>query len=717
MVSRHGHLSAKGIDLSGDVALSWSANATVTGKVTDSLQVESYASRLSPHARRSQCRFNARMTCSHYDDFVSHPAIVSHRRDTIPFVLLNVVDVKKSFGIDDVLTGVTFRVDRREKVALVGRNGTGKTTLLRMITGQMEPDTGSIYLARGAKIGYLKQENPIEGTRTVIEEAEQARSEQLVLRSRLEELELRLEDGPTDAELEEYATLHEHYLEAEGYSAERDLKTVLQRMGFSEDELDKPAASLSGGEKTRLMLARLLLEQPDLLILDEPTNHLDLQATEWLEGWLKGYPGAVLLVSHDRAFLDNVGDKVLELRDGTVKSYPGPFEKYLNLKQEESLAIAELEKKQGREMAKLDEFVRRFMNSERTAQARGRLKMLERMQATAVKSQKADKGMKAGFKVSKRSGDIVLECESLSFHYPNHPELFKNVDWTVMNGERWGVIGENGAGKSTLIKVALSELEATGGRARLGANVSLGYFAQDVVDLDPKQSPLDYLVYDFDLLPADARNLLGRFLFSGDDVFRPIRTLSGGEKNKLVLASLTTLMPNLLILDEPTNHLDMDSREALAEVLKDYKGTLILISHDRWLLRQVTDHTFDLRHDGPRIFAGSYAEYVLKHNRPVVATGAQTSSDSPTTQPTMNPRELSKEIGRMEKVVTDAENNVHNAEEALAALERKLAQLTPKDDVVKLSAQHQMDEAQVAQALAAWEAAITKLEELKSMQG
>ncbi|MFN8221428.1 MAG: ABC-F family ATP-binding cassette domain-containing protein [Fimbriimonadales bacterium] len=630
-------------------------------------------------------------------------------------MLLNVVGLKKSYGVDDILTGVDFRIDRREKVALVGRNGTGKTTMLKIITGQLEPDGGSVNLARGAKIGYLKQEQQVDGTRTVLEEAEQARSEQLRLRARLEELEKRLDAGPTDDELEEYATLHEHYLEAEGYAAERDMRTVLQRMGFSEDELDKPAAKLSGGEKTRLALARLLLEQPDLLILDEPTNHLDLQATEWLENWLRGYPGAVLIVSHDRTFLENLGDKVLELRDGAVKSYPGSFHKFLKLKAEEEAALAELAKKQQHEMAKLDEYVRRFMNSQRTAQARGRLKMLEKMKASAVQVAKADKGMKAGFKAAKRSGDVVLSCEGLSFGYPNHDDLFRNVDWTVRNGERWGVIGENGAGKSTLIKVALGQLEPREGRARLGSNITLGYFAQDVVDLDPSQSPLDHLVYEFDLLPADARNLLGRFLIAGDDVFRPIRTLSGGEKNKLVLASLTTLEPNLLVLDEPTNHLDMDSREALAQVLREYKGTLILISHDRWLLRQVTDHTFDMRRDGVRLYPGSYGEYVASLRRQTqrpVTTAATTQTESPK----LSPRELSKEIGRMEKAVAQAEDEVHAAEEALKALETRLAVVSPSDDIVALTRQHQDAVAKVDATLADWEAKSSTLDELRAQQ-
>ena len=631
-------------------------------------------------------------------------------------VLLTIAGVHKAFGLDIVLDDVTFRIDRREKVALVGRNGTGKTTLLRIITGQMQPDTGTCQVARGANIGYLRQEHAFDEGKSVLEEAEMARKEQVALRARLDILEARLEDHPTAEELDEYATLHEHYIELEGYSAERDLRTVLQRMGFTEEELEKPASQLSGGEKTRLALAQMLLEQPDLLILDEPTNHLDLQATEWLEGWLRSYPGAVLLVSHDREFLHSVGDRVLEMVGGIVKSYPGPFDKYLKLRAEEQARLLEVAKRQDSEIAKLDEFVRRFMNSQRTAQARGRLKMKEKLVASRVVVGPAEKGMKAGFGDAKRSGDLVLECKGLSKSFgPQH--LFSGLDWTVRAGERWGVVGENGSGKSTLIKIILGLIEATDGQSRLGSNVVVGYFAQDTVDLNPDQSPLDYLVYEFDLKPPEARNLLGRFLFSGDDVFRPVKTLSGGEKNKLVLASLTILNPNVLILDEPTNHLDMASREALAEVIREFKGTLVLISHDRWLLEQVTDHTLDMRREGATQYPGSYGEYRRRKATgapmPKVAQNVAVEPEAPK----LSPRELSKEIGRLTKAVEHAEAQIHESEEDLKDLEAHLADLPANADVFALTQQYQHIQDSLKGQMSAWEDLVTQLEELKATQG
>jgi ATP-binding cassette subfamily F protein 3 len=629
-------------------------------------------------------------------------------------VLLSVSAVKKSFGPDHILTGITFRMERREKVALVGRNGTGKSTLLKILTGQLEPDSGAVTFARGAKIGYLRQENPVGAGNTVLEEAEEARKEAIAIKARLEVLERKLEHDPSDEDLEEYATLHEHYLEMEGYSAERDMRTVLQRMGFTDEELEKPASSLSGGEKTRLALARLLLEQPDLLLLDEPTNHLDLQATEWLEGWLRGYPGAVLLVSHDRAFLSNVGDRVLDMRDGAVKSYPGPFDKYLKLRAEEEERQAEVAKRQQQDIAKLDEYVRRFMNSQRTAQARGRQKQMEKLVATAVQAPKNEKGMKAGFKAQKRSGEIVLECEKLSMGFDGIP-LFKDLNWTVRWGDRWGVIGDNGSGKSTLIKGALGLLDTMAGRTKLGNQVSAGYFAQDTVSLNPDQSPLDYLVWEFDLLPAEARNLLGRFLLTGDDVYRPIRTLSGGEKNKLVLASLTTLHPNLLILDEPTNHLDMASREALADVLNQYNGTLILVSHDRWLLSQVTDHTLDIRRSGVISFNGSYQEYRLR-DRPQAARAVEPQKTQHSSGRSLSPRELSKEIARTEKLVAEMEEDIHVSERELAELEATLSSLAPNADVFALTRSHENIKERIAGQMAAWEEKSMRLEEMREAQ-
>ena len=629
-------------------------------------------------------------------------------------MLLSVSNVKKAFGPDEILKGVTFRLDPHERVALVGRNGAGKTTLLKILTGQYGPDSGAVTISRGAKVGYLKQEQPVTLGRSVIEEAQAGTEERLALQIRLRELETIIQgDKATPEDIEEYALVHEHFLESEGYSLERDVRTVLLRMGFEESEFDKQTKSLSGGEKTRLAIARLLLEEPDLLILDEPTNHLDLQATEWLEGWIRAYHGAILLVSHDRTFLEATAQRVLDMTDGQVKAWPGPFQKFLALKKEDEERQAEVSRRQEIEIAKLDEYVRRFMNSQRTAQARGRLKMKDKLVQDKVHAPRNDRQMAGGFGTVSRSGDIVLETKKLTVGF-GETVLIKELDWTARIGERWGVIGENGAGKSSLIQVCMNKLPALSGQARVGSSVVAGYFTQDASDLDPEMSPMDTLTMLDGMQPPDARNLLGRFLISGDDVYRPVRTLSGGEKNKLSLARLTNLNPNLLVLDEPTNHLDMASREALAGILKEFAGTLILISHDRYLLTEVTNNTLDIRRSGAIQYGGSYAEYRESQNKRAKPVAQTVTKVVEKEQPKLSPREVSKAIERLKKEIESAETHVSMKESELVQLENRLANIGPKDDVVTLSKKHHEVQKDVAAAMAAWEAKSLELEEMET---
>lgn len=640
-------------------------------------------------------------------------------------MLLNVTNVHKSFGIDVILEGATFRVERRHKTALVGRNGTGKTTLLKIITGEMSPDEGSVHLAKGSKIGYLRQEQVVTSGSTLREAAESALADNIEAKRRLEELEKILEAGPSDEDLEEYASLHEHLEEAGAYSLENDIVTVLKKMGFTEDEFDRPTTALSGGERTRLGIAQLLLQQPDLLILDEPTNHLDLQAAEWLEGWIRSYPGAVLCVSHDRVFLENTVQNVIDLRNRTTKTYTGGFKSYEKQKAEEDAWQAELASRQQDQIDKLDEFVRRFMNSQRTAQARGRQKLMHRLMDQKVEAPTNERGMAAGFREVTRSGDIVLEAKDLTFGYPDLT-LGRRLNWTVRIGEKWGVIGENGAGKSTLIKTLLGDLNPLAGSIRLGSKVEYGFFDQNAVDLEEDESPLGHIMRECTLEAPQARNLLGRFLFEGDDVFRPIGTLSGGEKNKLVLAELTYLTPNLLVLDEPTNHLDMASRDALVQVLREYKGTLVLISHDRSLLSAVTGAILDVRKSGPVIFPGSYDDYRESLRRKAAPPPKPAPKpmqgvawrQNPTAPPatSLSPRELSKEIGRIEKEASLKEEEVAKLEQEVREVEGRLANLGPQDDVARLSVLHSELQEKIGDSLDEWEALHEKLESLKALQ-
>lgn len=630
-------------------------------------------------------------------------------------MLLSVNAIHKEFAGEVVLESCSFRLDRHEKVALVGRNGAGKTTLIKIITGGMQHDGGSVQWARGATFGYLSQVSLPNTNQTVLEVATEAREKLVKMQQRLRELESQMADHATEDDLEEYSRLQEHFHSEGGYAVENDLKFVLKRLGFEEEEWSKPVSALSGGEKTRLALAKLLLEEPDLLILDEPTNHLDLDAIEWLESWIRGYGGAVLIVSHDRTFLQSVAERVLEIREGTVDAYPGPFDKYLKLRKEADELLAKNADRQAAEMAKLDEFVRRFINSQRTAQARGRLKMLERMEAQRIVPHREDKQMKAGFKVTKRAGDVVLDCKKLSMTFGTQ-ELFQNLDWTVKWGDRWGVIGSNGAGKSTLMRVALGDLEAVAGEAKLGSNVELGWFRQDASFLNPDMSPLETMHYELGMDQAQARNLLGRFLISGDDAMRPIKTLSGGEKGKVALAAITSMHPNVLVLDEPTNHLDIASREALADVLNEYNGTLILVSHDRWLLEQVTKQTLELRPDGATQYQGNYLGYRAwkakgaSQTKPAVAP-----KDAPKQTPMLSPRELSKEIARMQKEVSGLEDEITKLETEMEAHERLLARPQAGDDLVAMSVKHGELRSAIEDRLNRWTELGGKIEEYKNL--
>jgi ATP-binding cassette subfamily F protein 3 len=616
--------------------------------------------------------------------------------------VLTVSRVAKSFGTDVVLEEVSFQAAKGSVTALVGRNGCGKTTLLRIIAGEEEPDSGTVHLARGARVGYLRQIQAPEPGTTVWDEVMRGKADLALLAQRLRDIEGRLGDATEDV-LEEYAALQERFHDAEGYALDHDAASVLTRLGFDESDFHRPLAELSGGQATRAALARVLLAEPELVILDEPTNHLDMQAADWLEAWVRGYHGTILLVSHDRRFLEGVADSFVEIAQGRARQYPGDYGQFLRLRAADAERTAKVAAAQAAQAAKLDEYVRRFMDSQRTAQARGRLKQLEKLDAVRIEAPKVERGMAAGFRGVRRSGDRVIECTRLQWGYEGKA-LGPALDWTVRFGERWGIVGENGIGKSTLVQTVLGGLPPVAGTAKLGSNVETGYFSQDASSLDARRTPVEHVVDEFLVSPGEARNLLARFLIVGDDALRPVGTLSGGERNKLVLALLTQRSPNLLVLDEPTNHLDMDSRESLAEVLRSYKGTLILVSHDRWLLDEVTDHTLDVRGAGCALFPGRFGEYWARHK----PSASVAQADRPTV-PELSERELSKRIEAAQKALAEAEGQVARAEAAIEKSEAELGAAGPGDDLVAMGVRHESLQAGLQAAMAEWERAEVEL--------
>jgi ATP-binding cassette subfamily F protein 3 len=638
--------------------------------------------------------------------------------------LLVVSSIEKMFGPDVILDGVGFRLEWGQKLGLVGRNGAGKTTLLRILTGQLEPDKGAVNYTPGIRFGYLRQEQMVEHGWTVYEEARDAFGPVLQMEQRMRELEGRMGDSSDpealQATMDEYGLLRDRFEAMGGFENLRDIHGVLKRLGFSEGDQEKPTAKLSGGEKTRLAVAKLLLSAPDILLLDEPTNHLDLQATEWLEGFLRDFGGAVILVSHDRYFLDRVVTSLAEVENGRLTLYKGNYSAYAVQKQANRARQAELFEREQREVQRLTEFFEKWKNTpSKRSQAVMRMRWAERIKANMTERPTHDaKSMKVAVKEKIRSGNEVMIVDHLTKRFGERT-LFEDVSLLIQRGQRVGVVGPNGAGKSTMIRMLLGREQPTSGSIRLGANVTVGYFAQEASDLDLEATVLENMMDVAEMLPTEARTHLGKFLFTGDDAFRPVAKLSGGEKNKLVLAQLTYLRPNLLILDEPTNHLDIDSREALVQMLRAYDGTLILVSHDRYLLDEATTQTMEVADGRAKLYDGPYRAYKeLKEKER--ATQAVVSAKSPSQLSTlnsqlsptagMNSHQLSKERQKAVKAVTAAEKKVADVEDWMKRIEEALSAPTAADDVIQLSHDHERAQKDLEAAMEAWEKAVAYAE-------
>lgn len=657
--------------------------------------------------------------------------------------LLSVNNVTKSFGPDTLFTGVSMRLEWRQKLGLVGRNGAGKTTFLRLLTGQQEPDSGMIHYERGIRAGYLKQEDAVDPTRTVLQEAEAAFAHVTAMETRLREIEHAMAEAKDDSELrrvmEEYSMLQDRFDAMGGYDNLRDIPAVLKRLGFGVDDLHKQCGRLSGGEKTRLGMARLLLSGPDILFMDEPTNHLDIEATEWLESFLKDFGGAVVLVSHDRYFLDRVVTTVAEIENQKLTLYPGNFSAFWVQKEANRKRQEEVYEREQREIARNLAFFEKWKNTpSKKNQAVMRQRWAERikqhglsMHPEGVATEKVaarGKTVKIGIKPTQLSGNETVILDGVTKRFGART-LFSNVTGLIRRGERVGIVGPNGAGKSTLVKILLGRETPTEGMARLGSSVTVGYFAQDTSDLDMEATVLDNMLDVADMKPEDARTHLGRFLFTGDDVFRQTKLLSGGEKNKLVLAQLTYLKPNLLVLDEPTNHLDIDSRQALGDMLIGYEGTLLLVSHDRYLLNQVSTHILEIADGRATLFEGSYDKFRAWKDKQPSSGGERGASPqkaaasnpvleallserpaAPTIPAGLNAHQLSKERQRARTAVAAAEKKVETLEARLASIERSLSSPSASDNVLALSQEHGGVQNALAEAITEWERAAAYLE-------
>ncbi len=527
--------------------------------------------------------------------------------------IITLSGVTKSYAGHDVLRGVDLQIDPRERIALVGANGAGKSALLRLIAGRETPDDGTVQRGRRVRIGYLAQEASFHSRHTLREALLDAFANLRQQQERMQALEAELAAAGSNPAawspetLEQYTSLLERFEHQGGYNYEQRTEQVLSGLGFERERWDRPARELSGGQRTRAHLGRLLLEEPDVLLLDEPTNHLDLTTTEWLENFLINWPNVLIVVSHDRYFLDRVTRRTVELIDGKAEDYPAAYSRYVVLRGERYARRHKEFVAQQQEIAKTEEFIRRFKAGQRAREARGRQTRLNRVERLADAPNQEH--LRLNLTTASASGQVVLATTRLRIGFKDK-QLLRVPNTQLRRGAKVALLGPNGSGKSTLLRTLVGELPPLGGAFEWGHNVQIGYYAQAHEGLNTRRTVLDEILDARPMDEGEARGFLARYLFSADDVFKQISELSGGERSRVALAKLTLQPSNVLLLDEPTNHLDIPARQVLEEVLRDYKGTLIMVSHDRYFISAVADAIWAIEDGVVRMYQGGYADYL-----------------------------------------------------------------------------------------------------------
>lgn len=635
-------------------------------------------------------------------------------------MILSCQNLSKAFGSDDIIKNVSFQINEGDKVAIVGNNGAGKSTLLKMITGELESDTGSITLAKDATLGYLAQYQNIEGEETVYQTVYSSRQDILNMQGRLQRMEQQMTELQGEALedlLVKYHQLHDLFEHQNGYAYESEVQGVLRGLGFSEEDFNKTMDMLSGGQKTRVSLGKLLVMKPDILLLDEPINHLDLTSIEWLETFLMNYKGTVVIVAHDRYFLDRIVTKVIDLSMHTAHVYKGNYSAFAMQKEEIRKTMLREYEKQQASIAHQQEVIdklKQFNREKSIKRAESRQKALDKMEVLE-KPVDAENHMQLSLQPDTVSGNDVLELIGLSKSYDGIP-LFTNVNFLLQRGEHVAILGDNGTGKTTLLKIINEIVPADAGIFRLGANVTIGYYDQEQQVLDDEKTLFEEMSDTYpNLNNTKIRNVLAAFMFLGDDCYKRIRDLSGGERGRISLAKLMLSGANFLILDEPTNHLDMESKEILENAINAYEGTVLYVSHDRYFVNQTADKILELTNQQFSVYLGNYDYFVEKkaQSQETQNIVSQTTTSSEDEQVESEgkidwkqQKKLQSEKRKVENRIAEIEEQISECEDTLAKIDEEFA----KDDVAtnsaklnELSEKQSKVQAELDTLYAAWE--------------